>query len=369
MADEDEQRPEDKNPDLEKSLRRGGLDTKKKQKREPIYQKVGKSKIPVSKHTGKVWQSRKDQALAKRKNDGLDEAWDEALRYYGNDQSGNRSEGNASTSGNTSSSRRLNNIWSETENIVFANTNALVPALYAKNPKAEFTPNDEGEADADLSKRVEKLVNTVGNRKTAPGINLKPKAKRAVVNCALTNLAYIEVGYTFKTESNEQALEDLQAISEKLEKAKSTEELLAAEAELMALEEKVDVLRSEGPWAKFRRPQDVLRDCAGEEDDLTDSNWIMIGDFLPTRYIQAVYGEQDDQGDYKSVYKPTHVLNVGTGDSTSAIDDTNNFKLIDDEAGMNGYKDRNAYERASYTRVWYVWDKTTRRVLLFNDGA
>lgn len=364
MAKEDESDIGD-NPEVEKALEKSGAGrSKKKEKPTPSYRVVGSTKIPVSKAMGKVWCSRRDQALAKRKNKGLDDAWDEALRYYNNDQMGHRKGSNTKASGNRGASRRLNDMWSETENIVFANTNALVPALYAKNPRGEFTATDE--ADDDLATVVEELVNAIGEKKTTPGVNLKPKAKRAVVMCTLTNSAYIEIGYTFKGQSNEQALSDLLELSEQLAKAKKPQDIEEIEGKLQSLENKIDILQPEGPWVKYRKPSCVVRDP--DADELVDSNWIMVSDYVSTSFIQAQFGEKDEQGKWKSVYQPTHVLNVGKTDQQGVDDPENNFSLVsDDESAMNGYDNEESFHKAQRTKVWYVWDKTTRRVYMFND--
>ena len=49
--------------------------------------------------------------------------------------------------GNEAGARKMYRRFSETENIVFSNTSALVPQLYAKNPTAEFTANDPDDDD------------------------------------------------------------------------------------------------------------------------------------------------------------------------------------------------------------------------------
>jgi hypothetical protein len=38
------------------------------------------------------------------------------------------------------------------------------------------------------------------------------------------------------------------------------------------------------------------------------------------------------------------------------------------EAAAYGFNNVKAFKAAQYTKVWYVWDKTTRRVLMFADN-
>jgi hypothetical protein len=82
-----------------------------------------------------LWEGRKDQGLSGR-GDAVT-AWDEAIRYYGNDQLNNRNRV-AAASGNRPSTR-LGEGWTETENVVFSNCSIMVPMLYAKNPDIEVT--------------------------------------------------------------------------------------------------------------------------------------------------------------------------------------------------------------------------------------
>ena len=120
-------------------------------------------------------------------------------------------------------SKRLNNNITETENVVFANITTMVPALYARNPKAEFTSTNSKYEKLAVS--LEHLINTLMHRKVAPGVNLKPKAKRAVVTALLTNRAWLQLNWTFKQDSSEVALEELDGLANKLQKAKSVKEI------------------------------------------------------------------------------------------------------------------------------------------------
>src|SRR5689334_18170558 len=186
----------------------------------PVYKVTGESKIPVSKHAGALWKSRRDIAATKLEKSGKKPNWDECSRYYKNDQSPGR-KGSARRS-------RSDKVQGDTENVVFANTSALVPATYAKNPQAEVTPiprddnqpngpDDELAAIALVGKR---LINAIAGMQATPGINLKPKARKNVVMTTLTNLSYIEVGYTLRENSSQQALADLQEAAAQLANAK-----------------------------------------------------------------------------------------------------------------------------------------------------
>jgi len=72
---------------IKDSLVEGGVKPEKAaEKYSPSYKMMEDTKIPVSKQMGKLWKSRRDQAKAKLKNEGIADAWDECIRYYNNDQ-------------------------------------------------------------------------------------------------------------------------------------------------------------------------------------------------------------------------------------------------------------------------------------------
>lgn len=354
----------------------------------PVYKKFADSKIPVSKSLGKLWKSRRDSGLANRKP--FEDAWMEAIRYFNNDQMGHR-QSKDGRSGNTLIAKRINGVWSETENIVFATVTSLVPALYAKNPTAEFTAeikskpgmrhnggppleelgDAEGGDDAqeEMAETVKHLVNTLAGMQFAPGFFMKPKARQALVCALLTNEAWAEVGYTEKEQSSEQALQDLSQAALELETAKDENAIREAEGKLMALEEKVDLLAPEGPFVRFRWGIDVVVDPDSVCPMHSDAQWMMYSHMFSTSYLNAVYGEKQEDGSVKSIFEPTHVMSMPSG-SANIEDTVNNFKLIDKGeivAKSYGYDDEDSFKRAWRTKVWVVWDKTTRRMLMFSD--
>jgi hypothetical protein len=362
MADELDQLPVEVEANIEQSLPK--QPRTRKTKVAPSYQVIGDSKIPVAKVTGTVWKSRMEQA--KKHTEDVREAWLEAIRYFENDQLNHRTP-QEHASGNDVGNQKLNDNITETENVVFANVTTMVPALYAKNPEAEFTAIRSG--DEGLATLLERLVNALGGRKHAPGFNLKPKAKRGVVTTLLTNRSFIKIGWINKQESSEQALQDLTDLAKKLQKAKTTKELNEIEGQIQALEESIDILQPSGPFAKFRGPMDIFIDPNAKEIDLTDANWVIEEDILPTTFILAKYANKSGN-EYKSIYKSTHVMKVSIGGSEDEDDKSaDNFSLFDDgkdTAKTFGFDNEIAFERAKMTKVYYVWDKVTRRVLMYN---
>ncbi len=351
--------PEDVETNIDKSL---GGSNKKPKKRQPSYQIVGESKIPVAKAAGKLWKSRLKQA--EKINSDITDAWEEAIRYFDNDQTKHRLP-TEHAAGNLIGNQRLNNNITETENVVFSNVTTMIPALYARNPEAEFTSTTEG--NKRFATILERLVNVIGGRKASPGINLKPKAKRCVVTSLLTNRSWVEINWVHKTDSSEQALEDLTKLSNQLDKAKSPQKIREVEGKIDALERGIDILQPSGPTVKVRSPFDVAIDPNSKEVDLSDANWIMIRDWLPTEFILAKYANKTGK-DYRSIYEPTHVMKMAIGDDDSGHDESENFSIYepDSKASNFGFDDEESYNRAKMTEVRFVWDRVTRRVLMFN---
>lgn len=331
---------------------------------EPSYKMIGDSKIPVSKSHGSLWKARRDAGNKKMQHDV--ERWNQAFRYFDNDQYFHRTD-RQGMSGNIDVSMRRQKIHSETENIVYANVMSMIPALYAKNPNGEFTGYNE--QDESVLRIGERLMKALCAMKVAPGFNLRSKIKRCVACTLLTNEAWIVYGYTRKEDSSEQNIADLNEIGEKLAKAKDTKEIVELEGQLMALEEVSDFLSSPGPIMRVKMPKDMIIDPDASEEDLSDAKYIMYPDFIPSNYIRAKYGKKGEDDQYYSIYQPTNVLDPKSDSKNSEHDGFDTMSLWEQEKehAAYGFDSKEAYDRSCYTKVWFVWDKTTRRVFMYND--
>jgi hypothetical protein len=331
----------------------------------PTYKMVGDSKIAISKYHGKVWKNRKETA-EKILKDNVD-AWKEAISYHNADQQSHRNSTEGVVSGNISARQRINDVNSETENIVFANVATMIPAIYAKNPDIEFTPTDD--ANGDHAELIEKVVNALLVKKVAPGVNLKPKVKKAITMALLTNEAWACLDWVTKEDSTDQAMQDLATISQKLEKAKNSKEIEELEGQLQALDDSVAMLSPPGCLISTKMPWEVLTDPTAVDDDFTDATWQMYSVMLSWTFVRAKYAEKDSNGNYKSVYEPTHIL--ASTSSEGIQDQINNFTLFntstDNEWSKMGFDDKTSYDAAKYCKCWYIWDKSTRRVYLYHD--
>jgi len=329
----------------------------------PIYKEYPETKIPVAKSTGAFWQARWSEGKAFLNKDALDR-WDEAISYYQNDQSGKTSKRKKL---NEAARGKADEQFYTTENIVFSNISALVPATYAKNPDIEITATKETmEAKARM---YEKLIDVLFARKGAPGMNIKPKVRRAVITTFLTNICYLQLDYVRREDASEAALEEIVRLSKELQEAKTTSDIEDIEGRLLGLEQKVNLLSESGPYIKVVQPNMVIRDPNVQEGDLSGDTYLIVGEFIRTNYLRAVYATKGDNGEYHSIYEPTHVLPNNNRNISGHDDEINHFSLLSGEADFNkyGYKSQEDFDSACRTLVWKVWDKTTRRVLMFND--
>lgn len=331
---------------------------------EPIYQVYGAKKIPVSKSAGTLWKMRKEECKKRLTTLGTCDRWEEAIAYYQDDQGGQ-----------TRKTKDLDKVETPTkskryasENVVFENISALVPAIYAKNPETSVTsPKSSQEKRAKL---FEKLLDELYSRKIEPCVNLKAKMRRITVTTMLTNIGYAEIEYVRKEDSSEAAMEEINKLSTALVDAKNVTELKEIEAKLCAIDERITLLSPAGPHMYVRDPRLILIDPDSEEADLSDAKYIIIGKYVNTDYLRTVYGTKDEHGEWKSIYQPTHILSATDQRDISGHDyEINHFTLLDDnsEHSKYGYDNEEEFRAGCRTLVWTVWDKATRRVLMFNS--
>lgn len=330
----------------------------------PSFRMVETSKIPVSKAEGSLWKSRKDASMAAMKNTVA--AWKEAEAYYSIGQDVHREDTGGDSSGNARVSRNKGRRFTSTENVVYSNINAILPAILAKNPQAEITAFiKELSAKATM---YEHLVNRLAQMKAAPGFNLKPKLRKCILRTEITNEAWVLVGYTKKEDSAEQARKDLVDIGEKLKVAKTQQEITELEGQLLALEEVVDILNPSGPFVTTVSADKVHIDPTSTEDDFSDAKWKMVEVMLPTRYLLAKYAEKGENGEYKAVYEKQYIINPGnTGEDN--VSEFNSVRLLkeSDSFANAGFSSQESYNKSLMTKCFYCFDRVKRRFLLYAD--
>lgn len=333
-----------------------------------IYKLDPTTKVPVSKYEGNMWKGRRD--AGRKAISHLIEGWEEAEYYYNNAQQNHRISTGGNKSGTRNYGKDRRDSFSSTENIVYATVNAVIPNVYAKNPSIEVTITDKTKEQLGLA--MKRLGNVLAKQRSSPGINLKPKMRKCIMRTEVTNEAWCWIGWTKREDSADQARGDIARIGKELAAAEDEATIAELEGQLLALEDSIDLLDPPGPFVRTLRATNVLTDTAAEEDDTSDTNWIMICVMESTKYINARYRTKKGEREYTSVYDATHVVDAtNAGKSAEAtLNDIDNFKMFDstkDDPSTYGYADRQSYEKAKRTAVWYCFDKVKRRFYLYAD--
>ena len=98
-------------------------------------------------------------------------------------------------------------------------------------------------------------------KRTPPGVNLKPKARIGVVRTTLMNISYLEVGYTQREVSSDAVMAaDKRTLLLSLRKLRHTKEIQELEGQLQAMDDTVDLLQPSGPWCRAVHPKDIIVD-------------------------------------------------------------------------------------------------------------
>lgn len=330
-----------------------GVEEKEEKEPEPLFRIYKGSRIAVSRSMGKTWQQRRDAAIAAY--DAIYEAWNQSFAYYNNNQ-------NKALDTPRGTFRR----GDSTENIVYSNLNVMLPAVYSKDPDITCNTNDEG--DQKFVKCLQAIINAFIKRRSA--LNGKPKFKRAVGLGLLTNMGVLKLDWTKKDDSIEMANSQLIEITTKLASAKTTQEIETFMGELAALEGSMEIFSKSGPKLTNVLPHNLIVDPYAEDMDGMDSNWMMEDsfiqtDFLRARYTQPCVENPDDPNNRVLVFKPSHKASMN---NSGTRDDGLGVVLNALDAGdVTEYQneEREGYTSLYYTRCVTVWDKTTRRVYLF----
>lgn len=322
----------------------------------PQYRMIGAGKIPVSKAEGKLWKTRLSQCKASMKD--LTNHWETALQYYNIDHVGYRAEKEDTTSTN-----KLKKFENCKENVIYTNTVGMLPNLYSQNPSVTVTPEIETDENSTMATTLQRLINIILQRRVAPGVNMQPKARKAILNGMITNRGIIKIGWTNKNMVNDPVIHDIQTIAEKLEKAKNPKDIEKLEGQLTALNEMIDMSESSSCYIQHILPTDLFIDPTAQEQDGSDAKWIMERTLLPTEWLKAKYGF-DVNDEIHSVYKNDQVLKLSetnTDEDMTSIDSDN----FDDKFGYDTIEN---YRKSQLSECYWVWDKVKRRVYLYSSA-
>lgn len=353
--------------DIVDSIDEDGADTSRSstssKELQPVYRIYEGSRIAISSSVGKLWQRKINAAVKAYEQVAI--VWDEVFKYYNNNQ--NKP---------IESSRGTFKRGDVTENVVFSNLNIMLPAVYSKNPDITCSTSDD--SDQDFCRAMEKLINTLF-RTT---LRAKQKIKKCVGIGLLTNFGILKLDYTRKDDSREIAVRQMTQITQQMAQAKTQEEINMLYGELEALEMNMEVMKPSGPSLGNVLPHNLIIDPYAEMQDGTDAEWQAERVFLPTAMLTQRFTKPDPDspsgndekdpnlvaGSRVLVYKPTHKASFDS--SQGSRDDGLGFVQQAIDAGVQSTHhtddERTAYMSMYTTECFLVWDKATRRVMLFH---
>jgi hypothetical protein len=329
------------------------------EKPQPLYQIYEESKIIVSKQVGVYWKNKYDAACTAYEE--IRNAWEEIFRYYNHSQ--NKS---------IQTPRGLFKRGDSTENIVFSNLNIMLPAIYSRDPDVTCNTNDK--ADEPFTNCLEALLNAIFQRKNL--LNAKPKIKKSAGIALLTNYGILKLDWTKKDDSVENAVAEMERISNELITAKNQQRVEELYGQLTSLEASMELLKPGGPSLSNVLPHNLIIDPYAEQPDGADATWMCETVFLSTSGLSArfTYKEDPETGERNPVrnliYKPTHKAAFAEGSGGSrddglgmvmrALDGTGDVPVSFEEEG------RRAYVEQYFTECRLLWDKHLRRIYLFH---
>lgn len=351
MADEDQtdiyQVPEPRDDEAPK---------RRAEKEEPLYQVFSGSRIAVSNKLGAFWKNRLDAALKAYETTFL--IWEEVFKYY-----------NFNHMGQIDTPSGVFKRGDSSENLVYSNLNVMLPAVYSKDPDVACSTTDQ--EDEPLCKALQSLIKTLFKRKDKLGA--KSKVKRAAGFGLLTNFGILKLDLTQKDDSREMAIQQMNALTKELEEAKSQEDIEETYGKLEALESTMEVRQPSGPALYNILPHKLIVDPFAEDNDAMDSGWMIEEIMMNTAFLNAKYTQpskdKEEQGRMLK-YKPTHKAVFSEGATQGKREDGLGLVLSAMDTGEDVMsftsEERRAYLEMAYTKCYLIWDKTTRRVMLFH---
>lgn len=250
------------------------------------------------------------------------------------------------------------------ENLVRTTIESLVDYTYMRNPSGEISSHQK--EDHDLVKTLTKALDALINKRTLPGINLRPKVLKQIIYAHLTNFGILELTYQEEKGSLEQVLE----VNEKIKQAIKAE-TDPAKAEkyyelLDILQRELDVRKHAGIGVRSRSPFSLIIDPLCQELDLSDCRWVMDRDVMRIDYIIAEYTNAEEGSD-RRFFKYDSNVELDLSSSPPHTKEQTETQIINDL--MPDIDGEQAKLRTKNTvGVVWVYDKTTRLKYLYIEG-
>lgn len=323
------------------------------------YRLVGKASIPVSRKLGQKYKDRVENAL--NAFDTFRQSWDAAFKAYRacNDM------GVKTVDGETVDQRYyfVNNT---DENLTRENVKTLLRNTYTANPQIELSTIDG--SDDDAIETFEAAINQLMQRTNAPGLNAKAKIRRWVVHSHLTNYGVLKLDFQAVSGSRAEAQENLLRTQEKLAEATDLDEIDELFADLEQIEEELPTTRDPGMVLTNPQPGMVIVDPDCTQMNLADAKWVDEIVMLSDAYIKRRFLKKREDGTWVRI---TDNKPLGAG-FKSGTDNTNQDDIRETIANQILGTTTTAVAEArnkGKTKCHVFWDKLTRQISLWVDGA
>lgn len=250
------------------------------------------------------------------------------------------------------------------ENLVRTTIESLVDFTYMRNPHAEISSlvsEDKG-----MAKILQKVLTALMNKRTLPGINLRPKVLKQIIFAHLTNFGILELTWQDEKGSLEQVLEVNKRVKERIKQEQDPEKASPLYELLDILQRELDVRRHVGIGVRVRSPFSLLIDPNCQELDLSDCKWVMDRDIMKIDHIKAEYTIFDEEQE-RYFFKYNNAIELDLSASPAHTKEATETSIID--AIMPDVDSEQAKLRAKDTvPVVWVYDKTTRLKYLYIEG-
>jgi hypothetical protein len=244
------------------------------------------------------------------------------------------------------------------ENIIRNNVRTIMRSTYMQNPHLEFTDVTTDK----LADSLEYIISFIMNKKTYPGINMKPKARRWILHGQLTNFGVIRLDFQPHEGSRQQAVVELQKIEAKLATAKSQKELDQCYAHLEQLHKTLPLSQNKGIALTNVMPQRIVVDPRCTHLDLSDADWLAEDFDMDRVFMQETYYYRDEEdGTLRMRSNPS----ATTEDVAEAATDDIKEKVVDLVINARTEEQQDLLKKGT-VRCVYFYDKILRRVSLFN---
>lgn len=318
---------------------------------------VGSASIPVSKKAGSRWKDRIDNAL--NGFEATRQMWQLAYQEYQRTANyGIKIDGDV---GETPLYFFQNNT---DENLTRENVKTLLRNTYTRNPTIELTSVDPN--DRDMTETLTQVLNQLMQRVQAPGLNAKARIRRWIMHAHLTNTGIIKLDFQGKEGSRAEAQEQLLQVQEKLAKSTDLEDIEDLYAQLEQIDEALPSTREPGMIMTNLPAGLIIIDPDCTTLDLRTAKWVAEVSMLSDAYIKNKFLEENEDGVWvRKVDGKTP--GAGFGGLPENRNDIRE-KIVNEILGTAPDSIQEARSKGK-SKVYIVWDKLTRQISLWLDGA